>query len=149
MRAWGIAAALLLGLPLSAQAQSVEQVFQNFGLIGVWANACGQPAELENGNLRAIYARSKSDGVMLTYDYGTNYAPAMYTIVSAQQMGHDRVSYVEERVQNKARVKIILHKANNRITVLSSVAQDDGKVYVQNGKIVSNGQPAPSQTRCF
>lgn len=147
MRSWGIAAALLLGLPLSAQAQSVEQVFQNFGLIGVWANACSQPAQLESGNLRAIYARSASDGVMLTYDYGTRYAPSIYTIVSAQQVGHDRVSYVEERLKNKARVKIILHKANDRITVLSSVAQD-GKVYVENGKIVSNGQPAPSQTRC-
>ncbi len=79
--------------------------------------------------------------------YGTKHAPAIYTIVSAQQVGHDRVSYVEERLQNKARVKITLHKANDRITVISSVAQD-GKVYVENGKIVSNGLPAPSQTRC-
>ena len=148
MRSWGIAAALLLGLPFSAQAQSVEQVFQNFGLIGVWANACNQPAQLESGNSRAIYARSSSDGVMLTYDNGVKHAPSVYTIVSAQQMGHDRVSYVEERVQNKARVKIILHKANDRITVISSVAQDGGKVYVENGKDVSNGRPAPSQTRC-
>lgn len=148
MRSWRIAAALLLGLPFSAQAQSVEQVFQNFGLIGVWAGACNQPAELDKGNSRAIYAHSKSDGIMLTYDYGTKYAPAVYTIVSAQQLGHDRVSYIEERLDTKARVKIILHKANDRITVLSSVAQDGGKVYVQNGKIVSSGQPAPSQTRC-
>ena len=147
MRLWGIAAALLLGLPLSAQAQSVEQVFQNFGLIGVWANACSQPAQLENGNSRAIYALSSSDGVMLTYDLGTKHAPAVYTIVSAQQVGRDRVSYVEERLQNKARVKITLHKANDRITVISSVAQD-GKAYVENGRIVSNGLPAPSQTRC-
>jgi hypothetical protein len=46
MRSWGIAAAVLLGLPLSAQAQSVEQVFQNFGLIGVWASACDLPSQL-------------------------------------------------------------------------------------------------------
>jgi hypothetical protein len=148
MRSWGIAAALLLGLPFSAQAQSVEQVFQNFGLIGVWADACNQPAQLENGNSRAIYALSSSDGVMLTYDYGTKYAPAVYTIVSAQLVGRDRVSYVEERVKNKARVNVTLHKANDRITVISSVAQEGGKVFVENGMIVSNGQPAPSQTRC-
>lgn len=42
---------------------------------------------------------------------------------------------------------ITLHKANDRITLISSVAQD-GKVYVENGKIVSSGLPAPSQTRC-
>ena len=147
MRSWGIAAALLLGLPLSAQAQSVEQVFQNFGLIGVWASACDQPANVDSGNSRSIYAVSSSDGVMLTYDYGTKYRPAIYTIVSAQQVGRDRVSYVEERVHNKARVSVTVHKANNRITVISSVAQD-GKAYVENGKIVSNGQPVPSQTRC-
>jgi hypothetical protein len=146
MRSWGIAAALLLGLPLSAQAQSVEQVFQNFGLIGVWGIACNQP--LESGNGRAIYARSKSDGVMVTYDYGTKHPAAVYTIVSAQQEGRDRIAYVEERLQNKARVRIILHKANDKITVISSVAQDDGKVYVENGTIAANGRPSPSQTRC-
>jgi hypothetical protein len=148
MRSWGIAAAVLLGLPLSAQAQSVEQVFQNFGLIGVWASACDLPSQLESGNSRAIYALSSSDGVMLTYDYGTKYAPAVYTIVSAQQVGRDRLTYVEERVKNKARVNVTLHKANDRITVISSVAQEGGKVFVENGKIISNGQPAPSQTRC-
>jgi hypothetical protein len=85
---------------------------------------------------------------MLTYDYGTKYAPAVYTIVSAQQVGRDRLTYVEERVRNKARVNVTLHKANDRITVISSVAQEGGKVFVENGKIISNGQPAPSQTRC-
>ena len=85
---------------------------------------------------------------MLTYDLGANHAPAVYTVVSAQQEGRDRVAYVEERLQNKARVKIILHKANDKITVVSSVAQDSGKVYVENGKIVASGRPAPSQTRC-
>ena len=84
---------------------------------------------------------------MLTYDYGTKYAPAVYTIVSAQQVGRDRVSYVEERVRNKARVNVTVHKANDRITVISSIAQD-GKVFVENGKIVSNGQPAIPQSRC-
>jgi hypothetical protein len=63
-------------------------------------------------------------------------------------VGRDRLTYVEERVRNKARVNVTLHKANDRITVISSVAQEGGKVFVENGKIVSNGQPAPSQTRC-
>ena len=147
MRSWGIAAALLLGLPISAQAQSVEQVFQNFGLIGVWASACDLPADVASGNSRAIYAVSSSDGIMLTYDYGTKYAPGVFTIVSAQQVARDRVTYVEERVRNKARVNITLHKVKDRITVVSSVAQD-GKVFVENGKIVATGQPAPQQVRC-
>ena len=59
-------------------------------------------------------------------------------------MAHDRVTYIEERVRNKARVSITLHKVRDRITVVSSVAHD-GKVFVENGKIVSTGQPAPQR----
>ena len=147
MRLWGVAAACLLGLPISAQAQTVEQVFQNFGLIGVWASACDLPADVASGNSRAIYAVSSSDGIMLTYDYGTKYAPAVFAIVSAQQVAHDRLTYVEERVRTKARVNITLQKVKDRITVVSSVAQD-GKVFIENGRIVSTGQPAPAHARC-
>ena len=67
--------------------------------------------------------------------------------MSAEQVARDRVTYVEERVRNKARVNITLHKVKDRITVVSSVAQD-GKVFVENGKIVATGQPAPQQVRC-
>jgi hypothetical protein len=84
MRLLVIVAALVLALPLSARAQSVQQLFENFGLIGVWASVCNQPPSLENGNSHSIYALSSSADVMLTYDYGPKHHAAVYTIVSAQ-----------------------------------------------------------------
>jgi hypothetical protein len=68
-KAWFVTA-LLMALPVAAQAQSIEQVFQSFGLIGVWASACNQPPSLEAGNSQSIYALSSTEDVMLTYDYG-------------------------------------------------------------------------------
>ena len=148
MRIWGLAGALLLALPMSAQARSVEQVFKNFGLIGVWAGACNAPADVDSGNAHAIYAVSSTADVMLTYDYGVKHSPAVYTIVSAKPMGRDRVSYVEERVQDKARVTVTVMKARDKLSVVSSVGAD-GKAFVQNGKVVATGMPSPQQVRCF
>jgi hypothetical protein len=38
-------------------------------------------------------------------------------------------------------------KSKETISVMSSVGQN-GKVFVENGKIVANGQPSPQQRRC-
>jgi hypothetical protein len=147
MRAWGIAVALLLALPISAQAQSVQDVFRSFGLIGVWASACNQPPDIESGNPQAIYARSSSDAVMLTYDYGARHRAAVYTIVSAQPAARDQVSYVEERLHDKARLTVTVLKARDQISVVSAVGPD-GRAFVENGRIVATGQPTPQQVRC-
>ncbi len=147
MRLLVVVAALVLALPLSARAQSVQQTFENFGLIGVWASACNQPPSLEAGNSHSIYALSSTADVMLTYDYGPKHQAADYTIVSAQQTGRDRLAYVEERLHDKARVTVIVLKAKDAISVESSVGQN-GKVFVENGKIGANGQPTARQRRC-
>jgi hypothetical protein len=88
-------------------------------LIGVWVSACNQPPNLESGNSHSIYALSSTADVMLTYDYGPKHNAAVYTIVSAQQTGRDRLSYVEERLHDKARVTVL--KAKDAISVVSSV----------------------------
>ena len=122
-------------------------MFQNFGLIGVWASACNQPPSLEDGNSHAIYALSSSADVMLTYDYGPKHPAAVYTIVSASPAGRDRIAYVEERLQDKARATVTVLKAKDTISIMSSVGQN-GKVFVENGRIVANGRPTPQQRRC-
>jgi hypothetical protein len=147
MRVLVMAAALVMALPLSAQAQSVQQLFENFGLIGVWASACNQPPSLEAGNSHSIYALSSSADVMLTYDYGPKHRSSVYTIVSARQTGRDRLSYVEERLNDKSRATVTVLKVKGALSVVSSVGQN-GKVFVENGKILANGQPTPQQRRC-
>jgi hypothetical protein len=84
---------------------------------------------------------------MLTYDYGPKHRSSVYTIVSARQTGRDRLSYVEERLNDESRVTATVLKAKGAISVLSSVGQN-GKVFVEKGKILANGQPSPQQKGC-
>jgi hypothetical protein len=149
MRNTTVLALVLAALPLSAQAQSssVRQVFQEFGLIGVWARACDQPANLAGGNPHAIYALASSGGVMLTYDNGPQYSPSVYNILSAQHAGPNRLTYVEERLRDKQRVTVTVVKSSNEISLWSSVLPD-GTVLVQNGRLTKTGLTNPPQVRC-
>ncbi|MGH6989736.1 MAG: hypothetical protein ACREE3_07550 [Stellaceae bacterium] len=147
MRKWLILAALLMALPASAQMQAVQQIFQNFGMIGVWAPACGAPIGAATDSTEAIYALSHSDGVILTYDYGPNHPASSYRILSARMESKDRLAYVEQRLIDKAQVTVTVVKVKGTINVMSSVSAN-GHVLVQDGRIVANGQETPRRTRC-
>jgi hypothetical protein len=146
-----ILAALFSTFPMPAHAQSpqpsVRQIFQNFGLIGVWAPACGQPASLPGGNSHAIYAIAPPDGVMLTYDNGPKYKPSVYAILTAQPPAGGRLTYVEERLSDKMRVTVTLLKFGNEILVWTSVLQD-GRILIDEGKSTTSGASNPRQMRC-
>lgn len=155
-KAWGdamrkttILAMLLSALPLTAQAQSVRQVFQEFGLIGVWARACDLPPSVEGGNSHVIYALAsgRGDGVMLTYDNGPGYNASVYSILSAERAGRDRLTYLEERLHDKKRVTVTVLKNDNEISLWSSVLPD-GTVLVRDGRHTANGAANPRQVRC-
>jgi hypothetical protein len=150
MRKTPILAVLLAALPMTAQAQSVRQVFHDFGLFGVWAPACDQPPSADNGNTHAIYALAagKGDGVMLTYDNGPNYTASVYTILSAERSGRDRLIYLEERLHDKKRVTVTVHKNKDAISLVSSVLAD-GTVLVRDGRRTASGEPIPPQLRCL
>ncbi len=140
MRIMVVVAALVAALPFSARAQSqtVQQVFRSFGLIGVWARACDQPASLDDANSHVIYALSGTDGVMLTYDNGPKYKPSFYTVLSAARMGANRLTYVEQLLNSSQRATVIVQKFGKEIGVVSSV-MEDGKVLVENGKMNATG----------
>jgi len=142
-----ILAALLAVPAASAQAQSVQQVFQDFGLIGIWANACDQAANLDLGNSRAIYALSKTDGVILTYENGPRYKPSVYSILTARRTGKDTITYVQERLADQVRVTITLKKTPTGVSVWSSV-MESGQVLVQDGRYTGSGRQNPLQVRC-
>jgi len=146
-----ILAALLATFPMPAHAQSppssIQQIFQDFGLIGVWAPVCGQPASLEGGNSHAIYAIAPPNGVILTYDNGPKYKPSVYAIVSAQPVAGGRLTYVEERLSDKMHVTVTLLKFGNEILVWTSVLQD-GRILIDEGKSTTSGASNPRQMRC-
>lgn len=161
MRNMIIVAALLSALPLSAQARmhkrvrapmpkqppTVQQTFLKFGLIGIWARACDQPANMAAGNSRAIYALSGHDGVMVTYENGPKHLPTVYTVLSAEKTGPHRLTYVEQRFNTQERATVTVRKIGGRIGVQTSV-REDGKVLVQDGRFTANGRTEPQQSRC-
>lgn len=150
MRNTPVLALLLAALPATAQAQSVRQVFHEFGLFGVWAPSCDLPPSADTGNVHAIYALAtgRGDGVMLTYDNGPKYPASVYTILSAERSGRDRLTYLEERLHDKKRVTVTVHKNKDEISLVSSVLAD-GTVLVRDGRRTANGAPSPPQVRCL
>jgi hypothetical protein len=138
MRKTILIAVLLAALPFSAQAQSIRQTFQEFGLIGVWAADCTRsPSE---GNAHAIYALSRPDGVMLTYDNGPKYNASVYSILSAQRTGPNRLA-------DRQRVTVTMVKMADGISLWSSVLPD-GTVLVRDGMRTSSGAANPRRARC-
>ena len=148
-----ILAALLSVIPMSARAQSVpvqqsvKLLFEEFGLIGVWARSCNEPASLSGGNPHTIYALSRPDGVMLTYDNGPQYRPSIYNIVSAKRIARDRLTYVEQRFNDKTTATVTVVKQGNLVRVWESVTQD-GRVLIKDGKFAANGSQNMTQARC-
>jgi hypothetical protein len=138
---------LLAALPLSVHAQSVQQTFLKFGLIGVWARACDQPANMDAANSHAIYALSGHDGVMLTYENGPKYGPTIYTVLSAEQEGADQLTYLQQRFNSQQRATVTVRKFGDQIGVQSSVLEG-GKVLVRDGKFTASGLEGPRQSRC-
>jgi phage baseplate assembly protein gpV len=147
MRKFVILAVLLAALPASAQVESIQQIFEKFGLIGVWSPACGDAMAAPGETSEAIYALSHSDGVILTYDNGAGHRPSSYRILSARLETKDRMAYEEERLSDQARATVTLVKVKGAISVLSSV-KADGTVLVQGGRVLANGQPTPRRARC-
>jgi hypothetical protein len=138
MRKAILIAVLLAALPFSAQAQSIRQTFQEFGLIGVWAADCTRsPGE---ANAHAIYALSRPDGVMLTYDNGPKYNASVYSILSAQRTGPNRLA-------DRQRVTVTMVKMADGISLWSSVLPD-GTVLVRDGMRTSSGAANPRRARC-
>ncbi len=131
----------------AAGAQTVENVFLEFDLLGTWATDCSQPAGHAGRNTHTIYAAAPSGAVTLTYDNGPSMALTVNTILSAERRGDDRIFYLQENQRSKVRIEILLVKSGNAIKVWSS-RRTTGEVLVRDGKFAADGVESPRQSRC-
>ena len=129
-----------------ARAQSVENVFREFGLIGAWAENCAQPAGTQGGNTYTIYAVEADGTVTLTYDSGARVAKTVNVILRAERRGDDKIAYFQENRSSKAQIEIELVLRNDRIKVWTS-RRATGETLVRDGKFASGGE-SPTQARC-
>lgn len=138
----------LLALPAApvARAQSVENMFREFGLLGAWAENCSLPAGTRGGNTYTIYAVAADGTVTLTYDSGARVSQAVNVILRATRIGDDRIGYLQENRNTKAQIEIELVLRNDTIKVWTS-RRATGEVLVREGKFAGGGE-SPTQSRC-
>src|SRR5262245_64025015 len=85
-----IGIAVLVALPEIANAASVEDVFQDFGLFGTWATDCSSPAT--PGNPHVSITMPSAGLVLEDHDLGPDFAVNRYSVLSAEPVSQTNVS---------------------------------------------------------
>jgi len=142
--------ALVLGTPAAASAETVRQVLQQFGLLGTWATDCSRPPSDDNHH--AVYAPLPDGTVQRTYYNAPGKIYNRYVLQRVNRISSDQIFYQQKG--SAGRIDVVLKKAGNRYHVLSS-QNENGKIYVQEGKFTSNvsdgsyaGKESPWHTKC-
>ena len=134
--------AIVLFLPVLANAQSAQVAMKDFGLLGTWAAECKQGPS--PGNTHATYSVSSAGAVELKNAFGEGYDDSIYSVSEAKLLGPDRLALREVMLSDKNVVlDIVLLKENGKIRVWSSV-HTDGTALVQDGMIAA---PVNRETR--
>ena len=138
----------LAALPEIANAASVEEVFQEFGLFGNWATDCGSPAT--PGNPHVSITVPSAGLVLEDHDLGPEYALNRYSVLSAEPVSQTSVSVqvifqpgttVEER-QN------LIFSVNNKTRRTIFNQSDAGAIRVKDGVAVARGSKTPLLRKC-
>lgn len=129
----------------AAGAETAPNVLAQAGVLGRWADNCGQPAS--GRNTHTIYAMDAQGRATLTYDSGPEYQQTRYTIPRAWRVAAGRVSYDHVNLRTGEVLNVVLAVTPTHIRVWSSRIRD-GKILVAGGKFTSNGIASPLQQRC-
>jgi hypothetical protein len=142
-----LALAAVLGTSGAANAETVREVLQEFGMLGTWATDCSRPPAPDN--ILTIYAPLPNGNVRRTYYSAPGKISNEYELNRVVRISGDQISYHQQGPSD--RIDVVLEKKGNRYHVLSSQDQN-GKIFVQDGKFTANtpspGQDSTWQTKC-
>jgi hypothetical protein len=132
----------------AAQPAPVDVLFQQFGLFGVWAPDCQQPAAPANPH---VSITTPSPGLVLEdHDLGPNYSINHYRLVSAERLSAEQVSVVvvfQPGSEAEERQKLVfLVRKDTRRTMFNQA--DGGEVRVKDGIVVAFGRTTPVLNKC-
>ena len=143
-----IGVAVLVALPEIANAASVEEVFQEFGLLGTWAADCSSPATPGNPHVSITVP---SVGLVLEdHDLGPDFAVNRYSVLSAEPVSQTSVSVqvifqpgttVEERQK-------LIFSVNNKTRRTIFNQSDAGVIRVKDGVAIARGSKTPLLRKC-
>jgi hypothetical protein len=140
-----LAISIALAPPAAADAQSLETILRDFGLLGTWAPDCGEAASPLHP--RALYSVDPSGQAAMSYDPGPHAPRSAYTILSAERVGDDRLLLREEWLPDHSRLQVTLRRFRGKVKVWLS-RDADGKILVRDGTVVATGYVSPWMTRC-
>jgi len=143
-----IGVAALVALPEIAGAASVEEVFQEFGLFGMWATDCAGPAT--PGNPHVSITAPNAGLVLEDHDLGPDFAVNRYSVLSAEPVSKSSVSVqviFQPGTSVEERQKLIFAVNNNtRRTIFNQ--SDAGAIRVKDGVAVARGSKTPLLRKC-
>lgn len=144
-----ILAALIPILPATVAAQSTAQandantvaMLEPFGFFGEWATRCDRPASTGNVKRSTYVSASGEPGFSESLGATRN----IYRILDARTAGN--VVALEVELNDTIRQILTMRRDGDRIrTIRNQLA--DGRVLVDDGKVVANGMATPSLKLC-
>ena len=134
--------------PAVAAHLSIEEVFQQFGLLGDWAADCKQPASPANPH---VSITAPSPGLVLeNHDLGPDYATNRYSVLSAERLSATQLAveviFQPGREDEERQKLIFLIHGHTRRTLFNQ--PDGGAVRVKDGIALAHGTKTPLLRKC-
>jgi hypothetical protein len=143
-----IVLAVLTAMPVTADAPSVEDLFQQFGLFGNWASDCNQPATPTNPH---VSITTPSPGLVLEdHDLGPDYAVNRYSVLSAARISDTRLSVnvifqPGSAIEERQTLEFLVRDGTRR-TMFNQ--PDGGAVRVKDGIALAHNSKTPVLNKC-
>jgi hypothetical protein len=135
-------------VPNNAYASSVEELFHQFSLFGIWANDCSAPAT--PGNPYVSITAPSAGLVREDHNLGSDYAVNRYSVLSAEKVSATGLSVkviFQPGTEGEERQNLVFSvRDNTRRTIFNRT--DGGTVRVKNGIALARGSKTPLLHRC-
>lgn len=132
----------------SANAASVDEVFQQFGLFGTWAADCSRPATPSNPY---VSITTPSAGLVLEdHNLGPDFSVNRYSVLSAEKVTASSISVeviFQPGTEVEERQKLVFSVRDNTRRTMFNQA-DGGTVRVKDGIALARGSKTPLLRKC-
>jgi hypothetical protein len=132
----------------SANAASVEELFQQFGLFGTWATDCSKPAT--PGNPHVSITTPSSGLVLEDHNLGPDFAVNRYSVLSAEQVSASSLAVdviFQPGTEVEERQKLVFSvRDDTRRTMFNQPV--GGAVRVKDGIALARGSKTPLLRKC-
>jgi hypothetical protein len=131
-----------------ADAASVEELFQQFGLFGSWATECDKPATPSNPHVSITVP---SAGLVLEdHNLGADFAVNRYSVLDAERVSPTSLSVnviFQPGTEVEERQKLVFAvRGNTRRTLFNQT--NGGAVRVKDGIALARGSKTPLLQKC-